>query len=211
MRQFRELQTSFSFGRCVFTSRLGPILCKSQYFWMIVFRLHSSICIRRKKKASEIRQIILLYCFCLFSVGLSSIFSHWWKEQVGQSHTSHVIITCSLYVSLSYLVSLFIPPFDWWLCLDDGVPVKVVLDVICSKHASHLEVSRRQRVLLLLAQLAVMSWIWRGKALILIDNVTHSSVVTVTYQYLFCIIATNCFINKVFILLDAEKGERSFE
>lgn len=41
--------------------------------------------------------------------------------------------------------------------LDDGVPVKVVLDVVCSQHASHLEVSQRKSVLLL-AQLAEVAW-----------------------------------------------------
>ncbi|KAG7227038.1 hypothetical protein INR49_022385 [Caranx melampygus] len=50
------------------------------------------------------------------------------------------------------------------LCLHNGVPVKVILDVICSQHASHLEVSWGKRVLLLLlAQLAVMTWTWRKK------------------------------------------------
>lgn len=43
------------------------------------------------------------------------------------------------------------------LGLDDGVPVKVVLDVVCSQHASHLEVSQRKSVLLL-AQLAEVAW-----------------------------------------------------
>lgn len=42
-------------------------------------------------------------------------------------------------------------------CLDDGVPVKVVLDVVGSQHASHLEVSQRESVLLL-AQLAEVAW-----------------------------------------------------
>lgn len=42
--------------------------------------------------------------------------------------------------------------------LDDGVPVKVVLDVVGSQHASHLEVSQRESVLLLLAQLAEVAW-----------------------------------------------------
>lgn len=44
--------------------------------------------------------------------------------------------------------------------LDNGVPVKVVLDVLSSKDASHLKVSHRQSVLLL-AQLAVMTCVWR--------------------------------------------------
>lgn len=43
------------------------------------------------------------------------------------------------------------------LGLDDGVPVKVVLDVVGSQHASHLEVSQRESVLLL-AQLAEVAW-----------------------------------------------------
>lgn len=41
--------------------------------------------------------------------------------------------------------------------LDDGVPVKVVLDVVGRQHASHLEVSQRESVLLL-AQLAEVAW-----------------------------------------------------
>lgn len=40
---------------------------------------------------------------------------------------------------------------------DDGVPVKVVLDVVGRQHASHLEVSQRESVLLL-AQLAEVAW-----------------------------------------------------
>lgn len=48
-------------------------------------------------------------------------------------------------------------PLPLTLGLDDGVPVKVVLDVVCSQHASHLEVSQRESVLLL-AQLAEVSW-----------------------------------------------------
>lgn len=51
-------------------------------------------------------------------------------------HTSPVI-TC-----------LSIPLFHQRLSLNYGVPVKVVLDVVCSEHASHLEVSQRQPVLL---------------------------------------------------------------
>lgn len=43
----------------------------------------------------------------------------------------------------------------WGAGLDDGVPVKVVLDVICW-HAMHLEVSRRYHVLLV--HLCVVSW-----------------------------------------------------
>lgn len=43
------------------------------------------------------------------------------------------------------------------LGLNDGVPVKVVLDVVGSQHASHLEVSQRESVLLL-AQLAEVAW-----------------------------------------------------
>lgn len=43
------------------------------------------------------------------------------------------------------------------LGLDDGVPVKVVLDVVGSQHASHLEVSQRESVLLL-GQLAEVAW-----------------------------------------------------
>lgn len=49
--------------------------------------------------------------------------------------------------------------FDWRLTLDNGVPVEVVLDVVGSEQASHLKVSRGEGVLLLLlAQLAVMTW-----------------------------------------------------
>lgn len=49
-------------------------------------------------------------------------------------------------------------PLSLTLGLDDGVPVKVVLDVVRSQHASHLEVSQRESVLLLLAQLAEVAW-----------------------------------------------------
>lgn len=50
------------------------------------------------------------------------------------------------------------PLFSRRLGLNDGVPVEVVLDVVGSEHTSHLEMSRRQRVLLLLlAELTVMA------------------------------------------------------
>lgn len=58
---------------------------------------------------------------------------------------------------MSLSLSLLMPLFHQRLSLYDGVPVEVVLDVICSEHASHLEVSQRQPVLLLLAQLAEMA------------------------------------------------------
>lgn len=51
------------------------------------------------------------------------------------------------------------PVFSRQLGLNDGVPVEVVLDVIGSEHTSHLEMSRRQcmLLLLLLAELTVMA------------------------------------------------------
>ncbi len=82
----------------------------------------------------------------MVSVGLSSVFSYRWKEQVGPN------LTC---LSLLSSLSLFIFLFHQRLSLNDRVPVKVVLDVVGSEHASHMEVSQRQSVLLLLlAQLA---------------------------------------------------------
>lgn len=122
--------------------------------------------------------------FFLFSLGLSSISSHWWKEQVGQSHTSHVIITCCL--CLSFISSLH--PSVQQLSLDYGVPVKVVLDVVCSEHASHLEVSWRQHVLLLLlllAQLAEMAWTMRERQRKLGNSITkHSKFFNLIHKWL---------------------------
>lgn len=63
---------------------------------------------------------------------------------------------CVLSIGLSSVLSLSRRcHLSLTLGLDDRVPVKVVLDVVL--HASHLEVSQRESVLLL-AQLAEVAW-----------------------------------------------------
>lgn len=86
----------------------------------------------------------------VFSVGLSSVF----LTQVKRSRAASSCLTCHHTSLISSLFSLLL---HQRLSLDDGVPVEVVLDVVCSEHAPHLEVSQRQPVLLLLAQLAEMA------------------------------------------------------
>lgn len=148
MRQFSELQMSFCFERCVFTSWLGPIPCKSLslfFLKMIVFG-HTIHLYQKKRptRSEKLRLCFLLDCLLVFHTGE--------KEQDGQFHVSPVTTRLSFPVS-----SLFSPLLHQRLSLDDGVPVEVVLDVVCSEHAPHLEVSQRQPVLLLLAQLAEMA------------------------------------------------------
>lgn len=110
---------------------------------MIVFGLAIHV-YRKRKEASTIRKKLGFswIVFWFFHAGD--------KLQVGQFHVSPVTST---------------PPVSGLsthrrLGLDDGVPVEVVLDVVCCQHAPHLEVSQRQPVLVL-AQLAQMAYRWR--------------------------------------------------
>lgn len=66
------------------------------------------------------------------------------------------IVICFVFITQVKMSEQF-GPLSLTLSLDDGVPVKVVLDVVRSQHASHLEVSQRESSLLL-AQLAQVAW-----------------------------------------------------
>lgn len=91
----------------------------------------------QKKKVSKIRKMTFRFCF--FSWIVFCIFYHTGERSGLASSIPHLV----LYVSLSFSVflSLFTRLFQRRLSLDDGVPVEVVLDVVRSEHASHLEVS----------------------------------------------------------------------
>lgn len=105
MRQFRELQTSFCFGRCVFTCWLGPIpVC---VIFLIVFRVIIHL---YQKKRPAIKKII----FLLFSVGLSSVIFHTGKT--GRLASSiPCMCSCIICVSPSHFQSLSL-----YLCSNDG-------------------------------------------------------------------------------------------
>lgn len=97
MRQFSELQMSFCFERCVFTSWLGPIPCKSlslSFFFLndCLWTHHPLV---SEKKASKIRKMTFV-----FSVGLSSVFLTQVKRSRAASSMSHLSPHVSHFQSL---------------------------------------------------------------------------------------------------------------
>lgn len=130
-------------------SWLGPIPRQSRLFSCEGVCLWTSTCVRKPKRGrhdknqQKKRKKI---GSATASVGLSS----------GFVHTGEKLRSCG---SGNFLVSPATARLHFgalFCSLNDGVPVEVVLDVVCRQHAPHLEVSQRQPVLLLLllAQLA---------------------------------------------------------
>lgn len=100
--------------------------------------------------------IILLLCH-----RFKRFVSSWIVFRLASSipHPSSSFLSMSLHHCPSFSSALLFHRGGAGLSLNDRVPVEVVLDVVGGQHASHLEVSRGQSVLLLLllTQLTVVA------------------------------------------------------
>lgn len=125
---------------------------------MIVFRVINHLYQKKRPAKLEKGYFLFVFCwivFCFFTLVKGA---GWPVPYLTCYH-----MTCPWLSFPGSRFLLSVPPMaPFFVLLDNGVPVKVILDVVCSEHASHLEVCWRQRVLLLLlAQLTVMTWTWK--------------------------------------------------